>query len=62
MSRYKVKRKIDIPSLQEVMGEVDKHEFIKPETHGALKIQRMSTNKEASEALNSEGEKVEDDI
>ena len=38
MSRYKVKRKIDIPSLQEVMGEVDKHELIKPETHGALKI------------------------
>ena len=66
MSRYRIKKKIDIPSLRELedIGQLNEQILAhKPEPHNALKIERLSTNEEAIRAQNSsEGEKVEDDI
>ena len=66
MSRYRIKKKIDIPSLRELEDLGELNEKIlgpKPEINSALKIERLSTNEEAIRAQNSsDGEKVEDDI
>ena len=63
MSRYKIKKKIDIPSLRELLDEdeLNMQNPTKLKTHSALKIERLSTNEDAIKAQNSsEGVKVED--
>lgn len=68
MSRYKIKKKIDIPSLRELEGLSELNEQIlnsKPENHSAVKIERLDSSEDAKRSRShkfSGEEKVEDDI